>query len=48
MDGETALLEDGDFPAVIELTEPVIPVIREVGNRDREPGNDDRKRSALG
>ena len=28
MDGETVLLEQGDFPAVIELTEPVIPVLK--------------------
>ncbi|MDR2313897.1 MAG: diacylglycerol kinase [Spirochaetaceae bacterium] len=28
MDGETVLLEPGDFPAVIELTGPVIPVLR--------------------
>jgi diacylglycerol kinase family enzyme len=27
MDGETALLEPEDFPAAIELTEPVIPVV---------------------
>ena len=27
MDGESVLLEEGDFPAVIELTEPVIPVL---------------------
>jgi len=29
MDGETARLETGDFPATIELTEPVIPVLRQ-------------------
>jgi len=28
MDGETILLEEGDFPAVIELTEPVIPILK--------------------
>jgi len=28
MDGETVLLEDGDFPAVIELTEKVIPILK--------------------
>jgi diacylglycerol kinase family enzyme len=28
MDGETALLEPDDFPASIELTEPVIPVLK--------------------
>ena len=28
MDGETVLLDKGDFPAVIELTEPVIPIIK--------------------
>jgi diacylglycerol kinase family enzyme len=28
MDGETVLLHKEDFPAVIELTEPVIPVLR--------------------
>jgi diacylglycerol kinase family enzyme len=28
MDGETVLLEKGDFPAAIELTEPVIPILR--------------------
>ena len=27
MDGETVLLEEGDFPARIELTEPVIPIL---------------------
>jgi diacylglycerol kinase family enzyme len=32
MDGEAVLLEDNDFPAVIELTEPVINVL---GKRDR-------------
>jgi diacylglycerol kinase family enzyme len=30
MDGETVLLTKDDFPAVIELTEPVIPVLRRV------------------
>ncbi|MCL2601642.1 MAG: diacylglycerol kinase [Treponema sp.] len=29
-DGETVLLERGDFPAVIKLSEPVIPVLRAV------------------
>jgi len=28
MDGETVLLKEGDFPAVIELTGPVIPILR--------------------
>jgi diacylglycerol kinase family enzyme len=28
MDGETALLKKSDFPAVIELTAPVIPVLK--------------------
>jgi diacylglycerol kinase family enzyme len=28
MDGETVLLEKADFPAVIELTDPVIPVLK--------------------
>ena len=28
MDGETALLEKNDFPAVIELTEPVIQILK--------------------
>jgi diacylglycerol kinase family enzyme len=32
MDGEAVLLEGGDFPAVIELTEPVINIL---GRRDR-------------
>ena len=27
MDGETVLLKDGDFPAVIELTGPAIPIL---------------------
>jgi hypothetical protein len=32
MDGETVLLEPKDFPAAIELSEPVIPVlVREEG-----------------
>jgi len=30
MDGETVLLEKEDFPARIELTEPVIPILRKV------------------
>jgi len=34
MDGEAVLLEVKDFPAVIELTEPVIPIIKGVGNRE--------------
>jgi diacylglycerol kinase family enzyme len=34
MDGETVLLEENDFPAVIELTEPVINIL---GKRDRRP-----------
>ena len=28
MDGETVLLKDGDFPATIELSEPVIPILK--------------------
>jgi hypothetical protein len=28
MDGESVLLKREDFPAVIELTEPVIPVLK--------------------
>ena len=28
MDGETVLLTENDFPAVIELTEPVIPILK--------------------
>ena len=28
MDGETILLEKPDFPAVIELTDPVIPIFK--------------------
>jgi hypothetical protein len=31
MDGETVLLQKEDFPAVMELTEPVIPVLRLAG-----------------
>jgi len=34
MDGEAVLLEDNDFPAVIELTEPLINIL---GKRDRRP-----------
>jgi len=34
MDGETVLLEEKDFPAVIELTEPEINIL---GKRDRRP-----------
>jgi diacylglycerol kinase family enzyme len=30
MDGETVLLEPADFPAVIELTEPAIPILKRV------------------
>jgi diacylglycerol kinase family enzyme len=30
MDGETVLLEKADFPAVIELTEALIPVLRKI------------------
>ena len=30
MDGESVLLEPGDFPAIIELTEPIIPVLEAV------------------
>jgi diacylglycerol kinase family enzyme len=28
MDGETVLLKEGDFPAIIELTDPVIPILK--------------------
>jgi diacylglycerol kinase family enzyme len=31
MDGETVLLQPGDFPAAIELTEPAIPVLKRIG-----------------
>jgi hypothetical protein len=34
MDGETILLEEKDFPAVIELTGPVINIL---GKRDLRP-----------
>jgi hypothetical protein len=30
MDGETVLLGPEDYPAVIELTEPVIPILKKV------------------
>jgi len=30
MDGETVLLKEGDFPALIELSPPVIPVLKSV------------------
>ena len=30
MDGETVLLDEMDYPAIIELTEPVIPVFRKI------------------
>jgi len=30
MDGEAVLLETADFPAIIELTEPVIPVLKKL------------------
>ena len=30
MDGETVLLEEKDFPAKIELTEPVIPILKKI------------------
>jgi len=32
MDGETVLLQKQDFPAAIELTEPVIPVLKTVNS----------------
>ena len=32
MDGETVLLGEGDFPARIELTEPLIPILRRRGD----------------
>jgi diacylglycerol kinase family enzyme len=28
MDGETVLLKENDFPAVIEITEPLIPILK--------------------
>ena len=31
MDGEAVLLDEGDFPVVIELSEPVIPILRGKG-----------------
>ena len=31
MDGETVLLKEGDFPATIELTEPVIQILKSSG-----------------
>jgi diacylglycerol kinase family enzyme len=34
MDGEAVLLESNDFPAVIELTEPLINIL---GKKDRRP-----------
>jgi len=30
MDGESVLLEPGDFPAVIELSKPIIPVLEAI------------------
>jgi hypothetical protein len=30
MDGETVLLKEGDFPSLIELSPPVIPVLKSV------------------
>jgi diacylglycerol kinase family enzyme len=30
MDGETVLLQPNDFPAAIELTEPVIPILKKI------------------
>ncbi|MDR1802132.1 MAG: diacylglycerol kinase [Treponema sp.] len=39
MDGETVLLKEGDFPARIELSPPVIPVLRKVAG-DQGPGNE--------
>jgi hypothetical protein len=30
MDGETVLLHPEDFPAVIEVTEPIIPVLKKI------------------
>jgi len=36
MDGETVLLEKKDFPAVIELTEPVIPILKKENNVTRQ------------
>ena len=34
MDGETVLLNEEDFPAIIELTEPIIPILKGAGNRE--------------
>ena len=36
MDGETVLLEEGDFPAKIELSEPVIPVLLKVDKANKK------------
>ena len=33
MDGETVLLEEGDFPALIELSPPVIPILKSSPSR---------------
>jgi hypothetical protein len=30
MDGETVLLHPEDFPAAIELTEPIIPALKKI------------------
>jgi diacylglycerol kinase family enzyme len=38
MDGETVLLERGDFPAAIELTEPLIPTLRILPEQTQEYG----------
>jgi diacylglycerol kinase family enzyme len=39
MDGETVLLGPEDFPAVIELTEPVIPVLRPLATAPEKTGS---------
>jgi diacylglycerol kinase family enzyme len=33
MDGEAVLLDQADYPAVMELTERAVPLLREVGSR---------------
>jgi diacylglycerol kinase family enzyme len=38
MDGETILLQEEDFPVVIELTDPVIPVLKLGPSRTCPPG----------
>jgi hypothetical protein len=38
MDGETVLLQKEDFPITIELTDPVIPVLKLGPSRTCPPG----------